>query len=524
VIRTRIRIALAVLGATALLAAGCTGDRSGDDPPEPADAGNDAGNVDWRPCPELLDELLGDIAPSNLIDQLAEQVSYECGTVAVPQDWDAPDSPETFDIALVRARSDSQRDRIGSLFINPGGPGASGVETAAFLSFGPALGGLPDQVTDRFDLVGFDPRGVGRSSPVECFSDADLDDGFGAEPDPVAQAEFNEAVAESTQDAEACGAKYGDTLRLFSTRQAAHDLDALREAVGDDQLTYLGYSYGTLLGAVYAQLFPENIRALVLDGAVDPQQDSVASSEEQAVGFERAMDNFTGWCAQTPDECPLEPDARTAIANALDAARSAPVPGDDGRDATAGWVFTAVIAALYSQDYWQPLAAAIDQLDGGDATGVFELADSYTQRRADGTYSNLFDANAAVNCADDDSDLTVAQVREYQGQWREEYPMFGGPVAMGMLGCVVWPGGSDPYPVGPAQGAPPILVIGTLGDPATPYESTGRLAELLGTGMVLTWEGEGHTAYPETSCINDAVGAYLLDLTVPDEGTSCPAS
>jgi pimeloyl-ACP methyl ester carboxylesterase len=520
VIRNRTRTALAILAATALVVTGCTGDRSGNDASEPADTGS----VAWEPCPELLDELLGDIAPSDVIDQLAEAVSYECGTVTVPQDWDAPDSPETFDISLVRARSNSQQDRIGSLFLNPGGPGASGIETAVFLSFGPALGGLPDQVTDRFDLVGFDPRGVGRSSPVECFSDADLDEGFGAEPDPVEQAEFDEAVAESTQDAEACGAKYGETLRLFSTRQAAHDLDALREAVGDEQISYLGYSYGTLLGAVYAQLFPENIRALVLDGAVDPQQDSIASSEEQAVGFERAMDNFTGWCTQTPDECPLEPDARTAIAGALDAARVAPVPGDDGRDATGGWVFTAVIAALYSQDYWQPLAAAIDQLGGGDATGVFELADSYTQRRADGSYSNLFDANAAVNCADDDTDLTVTEVRQYQEQWRDEYPMFGGPVAMGMLGCVLWPGGSDPFPVGPAEGAPPILVVGTLGDPATPYESTARLAELLGTGMVLTWEGEGHTAYPETSCINDAVGAYLIDLTVPDEGTSCPAS
>jgi pimeloyl-ACP methyl ester carboxylesterase len=514
---------MTVLAATALVVAGCTGDRSGNDDSGDVSEPADTGSMAWEPCPEVLDEVLGDVAPSSLIDQLAEQVSYECGTVAVPQDWNTPDAPETFDIALVRARGNSQQDPIGSLFINPGGPGASGIESAVYLSLGPTLGGLPSQVIDRFDLVGFDPRGVGKSSPVECYSDADLDEGYAAEPDPVAQAEFDEAVAEITQAAEACGAAYGDTLRLFSTRQAAHDLDALREAVGDEQITYLGYSYGTLLGAVYAHLFPENIRALVLDGAVDPQQDSVASSEEQAVGFERAMDNFTDWCAQAPDECPLQPDARTAIADALDAARSAPVPGDDGRDATAGWVFTAVISALYLEDYWQPLAAAIDQLDGGDATGVFDLADSYAQRRADGSYSNLSDAFDAINCADDDSDLTVAEVREYQEQWRAEYPMFGGPVATGLLGCVVWPGASDPYPVGPAEGAPPILVVGTLGDPATPYESTARLAELLGSGVVLTWEGEGHTAFRRNGCINDEVGAYLIDLTVPDQGTTCPA-
>jgi pimeloyl-ACP methyl ester carboxylesterase len=503
-----------------LVAAGCTGERPNRDEAPPAAEG---GTVTWQPCPELVDELIGDVAPQSLIDELTEQVTYECTTVPVPQSWDDPEAPETFEISLVRTRSADQQDRIGSLLLNPGGPGGSGIETAVFLSFGPQFGGLPDEVTSRFDLVGFDPRGVGRSSPVECYTDAELDESFGAEPDPVEQAEFDELVAETRQQVETCAAKYGGTLPLYSTRQAAHDLDALREAVGDDKLTYLGYSYGTLLGAVYAQLYPENIRALVLDGAVDPEQDSIASSQEQALGFERALDNFAAWCEQAPDECPLQPDARTVITNVLDDARSSPVPGDDGRDATAGWIFTAVISALYSQDLWQPLAAALDELDGGDPTGVFELADSYAQRRADGTYSNLFDANTAVNCADDATEITVEQVRDLQDQWRDEYPMFGGPLATSVLTCALWPVAPDPYPTGPAEGAPPILVVGTLGDPATPYESTARLADMLGVGVVLTWEGEGHTAYPDTACISDAVDAYLIDLTVPDEGTTCPA-
>jgi pimeloyl-ACP methyl ester carboxylesterase len=505
------------------LAAGCTSDRvSDDDPPAPGAAGNAQG---WTPCPEVVDEYLGDIgAPQSFIDELTEEISYECTTVPVPQDWDNPEDSRTFDIALLRARRNDQQDRIGSLLLNPGGPGGSGIETAVYVSLEPEFGGLPEQITERFDIVGFDPRGVGRSSPVECFTDAELDESYGSEPDPVEQAEFDEIVNDSNEQAARCASSYGPALSLFSTRQAAQDIDALRQAVGDEKLTYLGWSYGTLLGAVYAQLFPQNIRAMVLDGAVDPQQDSVASTELQAQGFERALDNFSAWCEQTPDECPLEPDARTALTAAMDDARSAPVPGDDGREATAGWIFTAMLSALYSEESWQPLAAAIDQLAGGDPTGVFELADLYAGRDTNGEYDNQTDANFAVNCADEAEPTPVEEIRDLQEQWREEYPMFGGPVAMTLTGCAVWPVEHDPYPTGPAEGAPPIVVVGTLGDPATPYESTARLADMLGVGTVVTYEGEGHTAYPEAGrCIRDAVDDYLLELTVPPEGTTCPA-
>ncbi|HEY8475158.1 MAG TPA: alpha/beta hydrolase [Natronosporangium sp.] len=495
----------------------CSGDRRSNESEPSA-----AGQADWQPCPELLDELLGDIVPASVIDELTEDVRYDCATIQVPLDWDRPEAPETLDLAMVRARSVEQADRIGSLLVNPGGPGASGVETAVYLSLNRVFEGLPEDVLSRFDVVGFDPRGVARSSPVECFTDADIDQLYGAEPDPVEPAEFNQLVARTQQQAETCAAKYGGTLGVFSTRQTAHDLEALREAVGDERLTYLGYSYGTLLGAVYAQLYPERIRAMVLDGAVDPAQDLVTGVEQQAAGFERALDNFAAWCAATPDECPLRPDARTAIEAALADARRSPVPGDDGRAATAGWVFTAVLAALYSQDTWQPLAAALDQLAGGDPSGVFELADFYAERSPDGSYTNLYDANLAINCADDGERVSVGRVRELQERLRRTYPLFGGPLATSALNCAVWSAPADPYPTGPATGAPPILVVGTLGDPATPYEATGRLADQLGTGVVLTWEGEGHTAYPATRCIRAAVNAYLIDLTVPPAGTTCP--
>jgi pimeloyl-ACP methyl ester carboxylesterase len=321
--------------------------------------------------------------------------------------------------------------------------------------------------------------------------------------------------------AQECGAKYGDALQYYSTEQTARDMDAIRAALGDEKITYLGYSYGTLLGATYAQLFPKNIRALVLDGAVDPTAPPVTDSETQAKGFERAFTNFANWCTTT-GQCPIAPDARAAVTAAIQEARTAPTTGAGGRKATAGWVFYAVISALYSESLWPVLAAAISEIRRGNPTRVFQLADGYAQRDKDGKYSNLFDANLVINCTDDDKSVTVEEARRLQGEWRVKYPLFGASSALNLV-CAQWPGKHDPYPAGKAEGAPPILVVGTKGDPATPYEQTPALANMLGVGVVLTWDGEGHTAYPETRCINNAVNEYLINLTVPPAGQTCPA-
>ncbi len=512
------RLTMAGLLSAAVVAAGCTlpvitpsseGDR-------PDGVAGDAyvPSASWRACPEV---------PQKLVGRSAEGMTYECATVAVPRDWNARGA-QTYDVALIRVRAADQRDRIGSLLLNPGGPGGSGIDTAVYLSFGPRFGGLPTEVTRRFDVIGFDPRGVGRSSPVDCISDDQLDAAFGSDPDPESQAEFDQVVDLNRKVAEGCGTKYGDQLPLFSTEQAARDMDAIRAAVGEQKLTYLGYSYGTLLGATYAQLFPQRVRAMVLDGAVDPRQDLVAGSESQAKGFERAFTNFTTWCAKTPAQCPLGPDARDEVTDAIAKAEASPVRGAGGREATDGWVFYALISSLYSQDRWPTLAQAIADLRRGDPTGVFRLADAYTERDGSGNYSNLFDANLAVNCADADTVPSVETVRSLQAQWRKKYPLFGASLAVGMLTCGFWPGKRDPYPTGAATGAPQIVVVGTTGDPATPYEQTAALAQMLTVGRVLTWEGEGHTAYPETECITRAVNAYLIELTVPREGLRCPPS
>jgi pimeloyl-ACP methyl ester carboxylesterase len=517
----RLRFRLIALGLLAglLALAGCTvpvvAPNSGNNVPragQPAPAAS--GQPNWRNCDDV---------PGKLVGRGARGMSYDCATIKVPQDWANKDNGQTFDIALIRVRSDKQHDRIGSLLVNPGGPGASGVNLAVYLSFGSAFQGIPEEVTERFDIVGFDPRGVDRSSPVECISDAQLDESFGYVPDPVTQQQFDGLVDLNKAIGQECGAKYGDKLKLFSTVQTARDMDAIRSAVGDQKMTYLGYSYGTLLGATYAQLFPQNVRALVLDGAVDPRQNFVAGSESQAKGFALAFDNFAKWCTATPDKCPIAPDAKAAVNTAIDKAEVSPVTGKGGRKATSGWVFYAVISSLYTQSGWQALAGAIKSLEGGNPDQVFQLADAYAERDPNGTYSNLFDANIAVNCADQKTVPDANQVRTYQGQWRSSVPLFGAPLAVGMLPCSEWPGGHDPYPTGPATGSAPILVVGTTGDPATPYAQAPALANMLGVGRLLTWEGEGHTAYPQTGCITSAVDAYILNQTLPPEGKRCPA-
>ncbi|MGC5050855.1 alpha/beta hydrolase [Micromonospora sp. DT48] len=516
----RFRLTVAGLTAAAVVTAGCTlpafAPRADTDGEAAA-----TGTANWRSCPEVADEVVGRRAPG---------IRYECARIQVPRDWaggsaatTGPAAGKTFEISLIRARSDNQRDRIGSLLINPGGPGGSGVDTAVYLSFGEQYGGLPDSIMERFDIVGFDPRGVARSSPIECISDADLDAIFGFDPHPASQEMFDDLVALNKRIGQRCFDKYGDQLPLYGTEQAARDMDAIRAAVGDEKLTYLGYSYGTLLGATYAQLFPQRVRALVLDGAVDPRQGLIEGSESQAKGFERAFDNFNRWCELNAARCPIAPYARSAVNSAMEKARVSPVRTADGREATAGWIFYALVASLYSETGWQQLAQAIHRLNEGNPTDVFRLADNYADRDPDGRYSNLFDANLAVNCADEEQRPSLERIRELQFVWGTQYPIFGPALASGLVSCTEWPGGSDPYPTGRADGAPPILVIGTTGDPATPYEQTPALAEMLGVGRVLTWEGEGHTAYPQTTCITEAVDAYLIDLTVPPEGKRCPA-
>jgi len=266
----------------------------------------------------------------------------------------------------------------------------------------------------------------------------------------------------------------------------------------------------------------------VLDGDVDPEADPVADAEGQAAGFEGAFDAFAKNCTSFRAGCPMGKDPRAFLEKLLDQADAEPIPtgakGDD-REATSGDVLTAVVAALYDEEAWPQLSQALAAARKGDAAGVFTLADSYTQRMEDGSYSNLFDANYAINCADtaEEDQAPEEEIRALVAEWSEEYPLFGAGSATALYNCNVWDAQRTPLPERDAEGSPPILVIGTEGDPATPLAGAVDMAEDLDSGVLLTWQGEGHTAYPKTKCVTQAVDAYLLEEQAPKDDLTCPA-
>ncbi len=504
------RVALSVILVATLLVAACTTDALPGPTWSPPSTGTGpavaSGTLEWKSCQaEALKVSAG----------FPRSMTASCATLAVPANWKSPRNGRTFDIALVRVHLNSNAHPQGGVLINPGGPGGSGFDFAIRIA---------SQMTNllgHFDVIGFDPRGVSRSHPVKCISDADLDAYFGFDPDPVSDSSYQALVALDKHMGDGCASALGPDLPLFSTEQAAHDIDAIRVALGADKLDYLGFSYGTLLGATYAQLFPKKIRAMVLDGAVDPTQSPTSASEGQAMGFERAFADFTTWCKAHATNCPIADDPRGEVVRAVNSAQANPVAGPDGRKATSGWVFLALVSSLYDEQAWPYLAQSIDNLKTGDTRILFLLADSYADRDDNGHYSNTTDAFNAVECTDG-TYPGVDQIRTLQSQWRVKYPLFGASLATGLLNCAEWPTPKDPYPVGKAVGAPPIVVVGTTGDPATPYESTAKLANMLGVGTVVTWQGEGHTAYLSTNCVRDAVDNYFVNLAVPPAGFTCP--
>jgi pimeloyl-ACP methyl ester carboxylesterase len=476
-----------------------------------------AAPIKWSDCNEQIKPL---IAGQTGADR---PLSFECGRTEVPISYDEPDGA-TLPLFLVRVKSANQANRIGSLVINPGGPGGSGADAANGLELS-----MTEDVQNRFDMVGFDPRGVGLSTPVECISDDMKEKIVAAEPRPTTDAQLDDAFALADQVAKDCADKYGDALGSFDTVDTARDMDRIREALGDQQLTYLGYSYGTTLGSTYAELFPKKVRALVLDGAVDPDKIPVADAEASAQGFESGFDAFAQNCVGLVSGCPLGGNPRQFVYDLLTQADATPIPSakqGETRTATAGVVMTAVQAALYDQDSWAQLAQALAAAQKGDAQGVFALADSYSGRLDDGTYSNLFDSNIAINCADQSTgeDVTKSKVRSLAQDWSQKYPLFGAGSAVSLYTCSAWKVHRTPLPERDAQGAAPILVVGNSGDPVTPLPGAVDMAKDLDSGVLLTWQGQGHTSYPKTPCVTTAVDAYLIDLTVPQDGLTCPAS
>lgn len=452
--------------------------------------------------------------------------SLQCARLTLPVDYAKPDG-RTLTIGVMRVKASDSGQRIGSLLVNPGGPGGSGLDLVANI----LKTWTGSSLSQRFDLVGFDPRGIGSSQPsIRCLTgpqqDAvrseDLDDEV--TPDGVARYE-----QQQRQYAQSCARNTGygtEMLANVGTRDVARDMDVLRSALGDPKLSYLGYSYGTLIGTTYAEEFPKNVRALVLDGAVDPTETVVQETVGQGKGFQNAFTQFAQWCAGQ-HECALGNNA----ANATQAFRALvnpllanPIPVGDGRRLSYDDATTAAIQALYSQQYWSYLNSGLNELRQGTGHTLMALADVYDGRDPNGQYSNEQDAFNAVRCVDSPPVTDPGQQLSAVTQYKQVAPFLddGRPPVAQFDACTVWPVPPTSKPHTPSvPGLGPVLVVSTTNDPATPYQAGVSLAKALGGGL-LTFEGTQHTAFLQgIACVDKWGSDYLLNLTLPPAGTRC---
>ena len=463
-------------------------------------AGYDAQRLNWKPCAHR----------------------FQCARLLVPFDYQRP-AWRRFSLPVIRLPASNPAQRIGSLVINPGGPGGSGISYVL-----QARSVVSAAVRARFDVVGFDPRGVGASVPaIHCLTGQQLDTYFATSDNPLTPAQLATVIAQAKIFAHGCEQRSGALLPYVGTRNAARDMDVLRAALGDAKLTYLGKSYGTYLGAWYAQEFPSHVRAVVLDGAVSPNESAFGMNVVQAQGFEVALRSFTADCLRRA-ACPLGNSTVSAgiarLQGLLNQAARKPLASQvAGQPASAPLLLNGVASALYSKSYWQYLRAGLTGAFAGNGTLLVELGDLLVERGPTGRYTNLVDANTAVNCLDRPWPRSLAAWRSAADVAAKVAPQFGAPIMWGSLPCAYWPlRGEAPVPLR-AAGAPPILVVGTTRDPATPFRWAQALAKGLRSGILLGWNGDGHTAYLEgSSCVDTAVDQYLISLKTPHNGTICP--
>ena len=461
-----------------------------------------------------------DAAPdpsSKLVWRSCHGADVECARLTVPLDDTNPADTRTIDLALERVPARDPERRIGSLVVNPGGPGAPGADFAPEIA-----GNLPNEIQDRFDIVGFDPRGTGKSAGVDC---GDRYDGLYAldfDPDTARERQAlddaNRALVES------CVRRDGDRLPFLTTDRAARDMDRIRVALGDDRLTYLGYSYGTLLGAQYAAQFPDRVRALVLDGAVDPALDGLTSQLAQAEGFERSLDLFLASCAHRRSCAFHGGDHPGAAYDALRArVDKRPIPAGRGRKLN-GTLFDIGIAQLLydGEASWPEVAHVLAAAERGDGRALVGYADLYTGRSSDGTYDDLQESFLAIGCADGPPIGGLEGMQAIEKEAARVAPRLGRSVVNNSLACAFWPVAAPPAQPLHAPGAPPILVIGTRNDPATPLSGARALARELGSGVLMIASGAQHTAFASgNACVDGAVQRYFVDLRPPKNGKRC---
>ncbi|MFJ8918718.1 Predicted hydrolases or acyltransferases (alpha/beta hydrolase superfamily) [Streptomyces sp. LamerLS-316] len=457
--------------------------------------------LDWKRCgaPE------GGTAPGP---------AWRCATLDVPLDHARPDG-ETIGIALIRKAATRKSERLGSMLFNFGGPGGSGVDIL------PRAASSYRELNTRYDLVGFDPRGVAASAGVRCRDDEEQETAareIDMTPDtPAEEAAF---LADGRDFGAGCARLSGPLLPHVGTANAARDMDAIRRALGDGKLSYFGISYGTELGGTYAHLFPRNVGRVVLDAVVDPTADSVGHARNQAEGFQRALENYLKDRGQDPAA------GTRRIARLLERIDGDPLPTSSGRELNESLAVLGIVAPLYARSSWPALTAALDEAENsGRGDRLLALADSYNGRDDKGHYDTQSHSQRAISCADAKARPTAAEARALLPEFRKLSPVFGPFLAWDTAGwCAGWPvEGEHDTPEASAPGAAPILVIGTTGDPATPYEGARRMADELGegVGVMVTNKGEGHGAYGGNDCVTSLVDTYFLEGKVPADGHTC---
>ncbi|MFI8960965.1 alpha/beta hydrolase [Streptomyces sp. NPDC053493] len=517
------------LGLAGLLVAGCTGSGGGTAAPSPTGPGRTTTATtttaptttapstaapaegplpaaltgqrpDWQPCP----------APD---DGQAPGAAWRCASVKVPLDYARPDG-DTIPVALIRKEATDRGHRIGSLLFNFGGPGGSGVEIL------PRAAAEYAGLGERYDLVSFDPRGVGRSAGVVCRDDAEQ---AAAEAridlTPDSAAEETAFLKDNADFAAGCARRSGTVLPHTTTSDTARDLDLIRRILGDAKLNYFGMSYGTELGGTYAHLFPGNVGRLVLDAVVDPTADTFGHARNQTLGFQRALDNYLRSTGQDPKA------GTERIARLLRKLDRAPLRVGERR-LTEGLATTGIAVTLYGQANWPLLTQALADAEQGRGGRLLQLADWYNDRDGSGHYATQSHSQRAISCADSSIRPTAAQAKALLPEFRRLSPVFGPFLAWDTAGwCARWPvPGERAHPEASAPGAAPVLVVGTTGDPATPFEGAEKMAKELGAGVgvLVTNKGEGHGAYGTSPCVTRKVDAYFLDGKVPAYGTACP--
>ncbi|MFE7972412.1 alpha/beta hydrolase [Streptomyces shenzhenensis] len=444
-------------------------------------------------------------------DSAAPSADWQCATLTVPLDWAKPDG-RTIGVGLIRARATGD-DRIGSLLFNFGGPGGSGISMMPY--YAPTVAKL----RERYDLVSFDPRGVGASEGIRCRSDRDIQAAETVDNTPDTPAEEKAYLQDAADFGKGCARAAGKLMEHVSTPDTARDMDLMRQVLGDTELHYFGISYGTELGGVYAHLFPENVGRMILDAVVDPTADTVGHAKNQALGFQRALDDYLKSTGQDPAE------GSRKLAALLDRLDAQPLPASSGRRLTQSLAVIGIALPLYSKSRWPELTEALKAAEQGDGTGLLSLADDYNERDSSGRYGTSSHAQRVISCLDDRQRPTLEETKKLLPEFDEISPVFGEFLGWDTAGwCHDWPvaGQYDTPEVG-APGAAPILLVGNTGDPATPYEGARRMADELGkdVGVELTWKGEGHGAYGRSDCVDTTVNTYLLDGTVPKDGKVC---